>query len=63
MTRDERLAAARAYYAHAAAEKAELVGLRERIASIRQAASGITGVPTLSKLTAFLNAVKKALEV
>jgi len=62
VTHEQRLIAAREYYNRATAEKAELVGLRERIESIRQAVAGITGVPTLAKLVAFLSAVKKALE-
>ena len=63
MTHDERIAAAKAYYQHATAEKTELAGMREKIASIRQAVAGITGVPTLAKLTAFLAAIKEILEV
>ena len=62
MTQEDRIAAARAYYERATAEKAELVGLRGQIESIRQAVAVITGVPTLAKLVAFLSAVKKALE-
>jgi hypothetical protein len=62
MTHEDRIAAARAYHERAAIEKAELTGLRERMGSIRQAVNGISGVPTLSKLTAFLSAVKKALD-
>ena len=62
MTQEDRIAAARAYYERATAEKAELVDLRGRIESIRQAVAGITGVPTLAKLVAFLSAVKKALD-
>ena len=62
MTQEDRIAAARAYYERATAEKAELAGLRKKFASIRQAVNSITGVPTLAKLVAFLGAVKKALE-
>ena len=63
MTHEDRIAAARAYYEHSTAEKAELAGLRERIASIRQAVNNITGTPTLAKLAAFLNAIKKILKM
>ena len=62
MTHEDRIAAARAYHERAAIEKAELTGLREKITRIRQAAGNITGVPTLAKLSAFLSAVKKALD-
>lgn len=62
MTHDERIAAAKAYYQHATAEKTELGELQKRISSIQKATSGITGIPTLAKLSAFLSAVKKALE-
>ena len=62
MTQEDRIAAARAYHNRTTAEKTELAGLQEKFASIRQAVAGITGVPTLAKLVAFLTAVKKALE-
>lgn len=63
MTFEERIQKAREYYQKSVTDAAELVSLRERIESIKTAISGLSGIPTLTKLAAFLTSIKSIVGV